>query len=487
MRFFEESFKNLYEFIDNTLGKNQVLSCGAFPKLGDSSQSLYYNAEYLKSSSDAHKNKSENETALKEIEDGLNELYSSNEDLDSNPFSNSKYINDSIINTHPRFGTLTRNIRARRGSLVSIQVPIYKDINTIYTGDPNPGFIDMDAMVFGMGCCALQITLGTCTLNSTCYLYDQFLPLMPLLLALSSSAPIYRGKLSGFDNRFSVISQAVDDRTEEERNPMSNKYIYKSRYSAVYSYISQHEYVQDYHNDYPKFPINEEYLKTMVDGGIPERLSRHFCNLLVRDPLVIFENKIDLNDKSDRSHFENFNSTNWNSLRFKPPRIEDNDTCFKIEVRPCDLQLTPFENSSFLGLLLALYSSVLNYDVNFIIPITKVDENFERAYLQDSITEKKFWWRINSIDKDFKNIKHNLIQREFLSTKDGEPISKEIDDQNIKELTMKEIFFGSEEYNYPGILKLCYKAIELRFADEETRSYAGRFIEFIGLRASGKL
>jgi glutamate--cysteine ligase catalytic subunit len=476
----------MYQFIDSYLGKNQVLSCASFPKLGDKSEALFYNAQYLESDYiHPHKETLEKETH-KENED-LHELYSSHEDLKTNPFSKSKYIDDSIINTHPRFGTLTRNIRTRRGSKVDIQVPIYKDINTITDKDEsNPGFIHLDAMAFGMGCCALQITLGTCTLNSTCYLYDQFIPIMPLLLALSSSGPIYRGKLSGFDNRFSVICQAVDDRTEEERNPMSNKYIYKSRYSPAYSYISQHEYVQDYHNDYHKFPINQEYLKTMVEGGIPERLSRHFCNLLVRDPLVIFEDKIDIADKSDRSHFENFNSTNWNSLRFKPPRPEDNDTCFKIEVRPCDLQLTPFENSSFLGLLLALYASVFNFDVNFIMPITKVDENFERAYLQDSVTEKKFWWRINSIDNEFKNINHSLIQRKFLSNKDREVPSKEMDDENIKELTMKEIFFGTEEYNYPGLIKLCYKAIEMRFADDETRNYLGRFIEFIGLRATGK-
>jgi glutamate--cysteine ligase catalytic subunit len=42
----------------------------------------------------------------------------------------SEYIGDGIINPHPRFGTLTANIRQRRGSKVNIRVPLFRDINT---------------------------------------------------------------------------------------------------------------------------------------------------------------------------------------------------------------------------------------------------------------------------------------------------------------------------------------------------------------------
>lgn len=36
-------------------------------------------------------------------------------------------------------------------------------------------------------------------------------------MALSAASPIYRGYLSDYDCRWSVIAQAVDDRTREER------------------------------------------------------------------------------------------------------------------------------------------------------------------------------------------------------------------------------------------------------------------------------
>lgn len=64
------------------------------------------------------------------------------------PRTLSEYIGDGIINPHPRFGTLTANIRQRRGSKVNIQVPLFRDANTPeYSsfGPPPAGSVD--------GCC----------------------------------------------------------------------------------------------------------------------------------------------------------------------------------------------------------------------------------------------------------------------------------------------------------------------------------------------
>lgn len=40
------------------------------------------------------------------------------------PIIRSKYIPDGVINSHPRFATLTRNIRRRRGQTVCIRSPL---------------------------------------------------------------------------------------------------------------------------------------------------------------------------------------------------------------------------------------------------------------------------------------------------------------------------------------------------------------------------
>jgi glutamate--cysteine ligase catalytic subunit len=47
-----------------------------------------------------------------------------------NLITQSKYIDDSHIANHPRFRTLTKHIRMRRGEVVNIKVPIYQDLNT---------------------------------------------------------------------------------------------------------------------------------------------------------------------------------------------------------------------------------------------------------------------------------------------------------------------------------------------------------------------
>jgi glutamate--cysteine ligase catalytic subunit len=101
----------------------------------------------------------------------------------------------------------------------------------------------MDAMPFGMGQCCLQITYECSTLKHAAYLHDQLLPFTGILAALSAAGPIQKGKLSDYDMRWTVIEQSVDCRTKEERDPNSELYIPKSRYSAMNHYLSEHEFV----------------------------------------------------------------------------------------------------------------------------------------------------------------------------------------------------------------------------------------------------
>lgn len=58
----------------------------------------------------------------------------------------SSYIGDAIINPHPRFGTLTENIRKRRGEKVYIGVPLFQDTNT-------PEYKDLKTSANWHGCC----------------------------------------------------------------------------------------------------------------------------------------------------------------------------------------------------------------------------------------------------------------------------------------------------------------------------------------------
>jgi len=89
--------------------------------------------------------------------------------------SQSFYVPDECINPHPRFPTLTANIRKRRGEKVQMAVPIFQDANTEQTLSAQrqvlEGKVDvegqerlpldsiyLDCMAFGMGAGCLQMT-----------------------------------------------------------------------------------------------------------------------------------------------------------------------------------------------------------------------------------------------------------------------------------------------------------------------------------------
>lgn len=121
----------------------------------------------------------------------------------------------------------------------------------------------MDSMHFGMGCSCLQVTFESQSINHARYLHDMLLPFTPLFAALSASSPIFKGKLADIDLRWTVISQSVDCRTEEERNPVSESFIPKSRYSSINHYISSHQYVMDAYFDTPQYKVNQEYVEIL--------------------------------------------------------------------------------------------------------------------------------------------------------------------------------------------------------------------------------
>ena len=179
--------------------------------------------------------------------------YTINDPVRDNPLTESEFFPEGAINRHPRFGTLARNIRNRRGRKVEINVPIFQDSKTKlpYLDDvktdeskkaQKENFIYMDAMGFGMGNSCLQVTFQASSIDEALHLYDQLIPLTPVMLALSAASPIFRGILADVDTRWAVISASVDCRTLEENGtkPLKNDrfIIPKSRYASVSSYLS---------------------------------------------------------------------------------------------------------------------------------------------------------------------------------------------------------------------------------------------------------
>lgn len=306
------------------------------------------------------------------------------------------FPDEGIYPGHPRFKTLTRNIRMRRGEKVQIKLKVFRDKNTVLPveGAPEgePDVVHLDAMGFGMGCCCLQLTFQACNIVEARTLYDQLTPLCPIMLALTAASPIYRGYLTESDCRWNVISDSVDCRTEEERGlkPLKeNQFkISKSRYDSIDSYLSEDG---DKYNDVP-LTYDEDVYNRLREGGIDHLLAQHIAHLFIRDTVSLFSEKVCQNDKEDTDHFENIQSTNWQTMRFKPPP-PNSSIGWRVEFRPCEAQITDFENAAIVCFVVLLTRVILSYKLNFLIPISKVDENMQKAQKRDACRAEKFWFR----------------------------------------------------------------------------------------------
>ena len=329
-------------------------------------------------------------------------------------FSRSLHIPDELINPHPRFATLTANIRNRRGHKVGINLPIFKDINTpspfiedlprpqgyqhpYDTNEALPDHVYLDCMCFGMGCCCLQLTFQCSNINEGRRLYDQLAPLAPLLMALSAASPIFKGYLTDRDCRWEVISASVDDRNPFERGHLNSKdsiHIPKSRYGAISTYISSYQDFDDRYND-TELVVDMDVFNKLMESGFDYRLSRHFAHLFTRDPLVIYKELLNQDNTKVTDHFENINSTNWQSMRFKPPPDFTSDIGWRVEFRSMEVQPSDFGNAAFSIFIILLTRAILTFNLNFYIPISKNDDNLERAHTRDAIHKETFWFRKN--------------------------------------------------------------------------------------------
>lgn len=198
--------------------------------------------------------------------------------------------------------------------------------------------IHMDAMAFGMGCCCLQITFQAKDIDESRFMYDQLAVMAPIMMALTASTPLLKGRIADTDARWGIISESVDDRTPAERGRADPKApyeelagkgqrrIYKSRYDSISTYIYQGaasdvlnpsiknglaNRVLNSYNDIP-VPIDEDVYKELRSADIDPALSQHIAHLFIRDPLVIFDGAVEeLDDESQTEHFESIQSTNW--------------------------------------------------------------------------------------------------------------------------------------------------------------------------------
>ncbi|XP_072416415.1 glutamate--cysteine ligase catalytic subunit isoform X2 [Chiloscyllium punctatum] len=396
--------------------------------------------------------------------------------------------NETICTITAFPSTLTRNIRHRRGEKIAINVPIYKDrcvsspfVEKFVNGDgetaraTKPDHIYMDAMGFGMGNCCLQVTFQACSISEARYLYDQLATICPIVMALSAASPFYRGYVSDIDCRWGVISASVDDRTREERGLEPRKHskyrISKSRYDSIDSYLSK---CGEKYNDL-ELTVDDEIYKQLREGGIDHLLAQHIAHLFIRDPLTLYAEKINLDDANESDHFENIQSTNWQTMRFKPPP-PNSEIGWRVEFRPMEVQLTDFENSAYVVFVVLLTRVILSYKLDFLIPLSKVDENLIVAQKRDAVRQGMFYFR-----KDIYKAGNPVVDG-CACTQNG----IDLDSEEYALMSIDTIINGKEGV-FPGLIPIINSYLENMEVDVDTRCSILNYLKLIRKRASGEL
>jgi len=390
------------------------------------------------------------------------------------PASMSDSVPDTVINEHPRFGTLTANIRSRRGSKVDIRQPRFQDVNTPLVDGMVPD-IEMDCMAYGMGCCCLQVTFQASDIDESRYLYDHLAPLAPIMMSLTAATPIFRGHLANVDVRWSTVSASVDCRTPAERGDTGAESIvpdprlagggvrelHKSRYDSISSYLTTSSPV---FNDVP-CEVDEDLKGVLLKEGIDTPLAHHLAHYFVRDPLVLFDGSVEeVDDQKSTEHFDSINSTNWQTMRWKPPPVKEQGKPhigWRSEFRSMEVQMTDFENAAFSAFIVLITRVLLVFDLDFLVPLSKVDANMKRAHAVNSLNTEKFWFR-----------SHVLPSRKPQDASE--------------EMTMSEIINGKGA-EFPGLVPLCYAYLEHIQCDPTSFARIDQYLTFITKRASGEL
>ncbi len=236
----------------------------------------------------------------------------------------------------------------------------------------------------------------------------------------------------------------------------------------------------------PDLVVDEELKQRLKDGGMDDLLATHFAHLFIRDPIVIFAEDLKELDLNKTDHFENLQSTNWQHMRFKPPP-HDNDTGWRVEFRPMEIQITDFENAAFSIFIVLVTRAILSFDLNFYIPIPLTTANMETAHARNAVLDQKFHFRNDPLPP--RPIKLNGASGSTtpanIPSRPHTPRGPVEDEHSL--MTVDEIINGQSGDGFPGLIPLVDSYLNSMNVDVETRCNLARYLDLISKRASGKL
>ncbi|XP_037042669.1 glutamate--cysteine ligase catalytic subunit-like isoform X2 [Bradysia coprophila] len=392
-------------------------------------------------------------------------------------------ISDRILYPTSRFNHGSMNFTERRRYFSRLNVPIYQDNDRSPTwSDSILKFIEsktppttdncvvLDHNVFGNGCACLQVTFQNGDFQEALYLHDHLAPIAPLMLALSAAGPIFKGYLLETDCRWYIASYTFDDRTPDERKVKEDQPSFipqRPRYGSIPRYMSN---VPERYNDI-NVPYNDKAYQTFSDSGFDKSVGQFYSHILSYEPFYI--PRILMESDAPRETYDEAESilgSTWLSVRVKFPPV--NSTMgWRVEFRTMEIQLSDFENAAFAVFMNLLVRTMVEMKLNFLVPISKIDENMTRSQIKDAARQQKFWFRKNIFSQSQTDDENS----------NGNPADTS---DEYASLSLDQIFNG-EANGFVGLIPLIHRYLDGKDVSAETRSQLNKYLDLVRDKANG--
>lgn len=208
--------------------------------------------------------------------------------------------------------------------------------------------------------------------------------------------------------------------------------------------------------------------------------------------LIVFDEDLEKVNLAESRRLDQIQSTNWQTLRFKPPPFSAKDVGWQVEIRSMEVQITDFENAAFSIFVVLLVKTILHFNLNLYIPIGKIDENMETAHARDAVVSRKFFFRVRLTPE----IVHSELPNGGACTNgriSQDPPSGGKDKlvtEEYRPMSINEIFNGgssSSREEPPGLIPLIQRYLDTCDYDSTTRSKLDEYLNFIKERANGNI
>lgn len=131
-----------------------------------------------------------------------------------------------------------------------------------------------------------------------------------------------------------------------------------------------------------------------------------------------------------------------------------------------EIQITDFENTAFAIFIVLLTRAIISFNLNFYIPISKVDENMQNAHKRGAVLNEKFYFRKNVFTKQKSSSRQpspststSTSSADNNGTSNGDALDDDEDQDAYELMTINEIINGKVH----GILHQYIVAVCLAF------------------------